>query len=56
MHAPGHCDPEKMAAAIREALSSESKSPFDPPATTTAAAPTVDLDTASSSTPEGDSP
>jgi len=34
MHVAGHGDPEKMAAAIRAALSSESKTPFDPPATT----------------------
>jgi Domain of Unknown Function (DUF1259) len=46
MHVAGHGDPEKMAAAIRAALSSESKTPFDPPATTTAAAPSLDLDTA----------
>jgi hypothetical protein len=46
MHVAGHGDPEKMAAAIRAALSSESKTPFDPPATTAAAAPNLDLDTA----------
>src|ERR1700681_1868358 len=46
MHVAGHGDPEKMAAAIRAALSSESKTPFDTPATTAAAAPAVDLDTA----------
>ena len=34
MHVAGHGDPEKMAAAIRAALSSASKTPFDPPATT----------------------
>src|ERR1700681_1687630 len=45
MRVAGHGDPEKMAAAIRAALSSESKTPFDPPATP-AAAPAVDLDTA----------
>jgi hypothetical protein len=56
MHAAGPCDPEKMAAAIREAFSSESKTPFDPRATATTAAPTVDLDTESFSTLEGDSP
>ncbi|MBI5264001.1 MAG: DUF1259 domain-containing protein [Bradyrhizobium sp.] len=44
MHIAGHGDPEKMAASIRAALSSASKTPFDPPATT--AAPIVDLDTA----------
>jgi len=46
MHIAGHGDPEKMAASLRAALSSESKTPFDPPATTTAAAPSLDLDTA----------
>jgi hypothetical protein len=46
MHVAGHGDPEKMAAAIRTALSSASKTPFDPPATTATAAPAVDLDTA----------
>jgi hypothetical protein len=46
MHVAGHGDPEKMAAAIRAALSSESKTPFDAPATTAAAAPSLDLDTA----------
>ena len=46
MHVAGHGDPEKMATAIRSALSSDSKTPFDPPATTAAAAPAVDLDTA----------
>jgi uncharacterized protein DUF1259 len=46
MHVGGHGDPEKMAAAIRAALSSESKTPFDSPATTAAAAPSLDIDTA----------
>ena len=46
MHVAGHGDPEKMAASIRAALSSASKTPFDPPATTAAAAPAIDLDTA----------
>jgi uncharacterized protein DUF1259 len=47
MHVAGHGDPTKLAAAIREALSTASKTPFGPPATTTAgAAPAVDLDTA----------
>jgi hypothetical protein len=46
MHVAGHGDPEKMAASIRGVLSSESRTPFDPPATTAAAAPAVDLDTA----------
>jgi hypothetical protein len=47
MHIGGHGDPEKMAAAIRSALSSASKTPFEPPATTAGPAPTIDLDTAS---------
>src|SRR5215218_8293183 len=46
MHVAGRGDPEKMAGAIRSALSSESKTPFDQPATTAGPAPTVDLDTA----------
>jgi len=46
MHVAGHGDPEKMAASIRAALSSGSKTPFDPPATTAGPAPIVDLDTA----------
>src|SRR3954465_3990726 len=46
MHVAGHGDPEKMAAAIRAALSSASKTPFDPPATPATAAPAIDLDTA----------
>src|SRR6266403_6382065 len=46
MHVGGHGDPEKMAASIRAALSSGSKTPFDPPATTAGPAPTVDLATA----------
>ena len=46
MHVAGQGDPEKMAASLRAALSSESKTPFDPPATTAAAAPSLDLDTA----------
>ena len=47
MHVAGHGDPEKMASAIRAALSSASKTPFDPPATTaTAPPPPIDLDTA----------
>src|ERR1700676_3932782 len=46
MHLAGHGDPEKMAASIRSALSSASKTPFDQPATTAGSAPTVDLDTA----------
>lgn len=46
MHVAGHGDPEKMATAIRAALSSASKTPFDPPATTATAAAPIDLDTA----------
>lgn len=45
MHIAGHGDPEQMAAAIHEALASASKTPFEPPATTASAAPTLDLDT-----------
>lgn len=45
MHIAGHGDPEKMATAIREALSTGSKTPFAPPPTTTGAAPAIDLDT-----------
>jgi Domain of Unknown Function (DUF1259) len=46
MHVGGHGDPEKMAAAIHAALASASKTPFDPPPTTAAAAQPIDLDTA----------
>ncbi len=46
MHVAGHGDPEKMAASIRLALSSASKTPFDSPATTAGPAPAIDLDTA----------
>jgi hypothetical protein len=46
MHVGGHGDPEKMAAVIRSALSSASKTPFDPPATTAGPTPAVELDTA----------
>src|SRR3981189_1531302 len=45
MHVGGHGDPEKMATAIRAALSADSKTPFDPPPANQPA-PTVDLDTA----------
>jgi hypothetical protein len=45
MHIAGHGDPEKMAASIRSALSSASKTPFDPPATVAGPAPAIDLDT-----------
>jgi hypothetical protein len=46
MHVAGHGDPEKMAASIHSALSSASKTPFEPPATTAGPAPAIDLDTA----------
>src|SRR3954470_9716962 len=46
MHIGGNGDPEKMAASIRSALSSASKTPFEPPATTAGPAPAIDLDTA----------
>jgi hypothetical protein len=46
MHVAGHGDPEKMAASIRSALSSASKTPFDRPATTAGPAPAIDLDIA----------
>jgi Domain of Unknown Function (DUF1259) len=46
MHVAGHGDPEKLAASIRAALSSASKTPFDPPATTAGPAAAIDLDTA----------
>jgi hypothetical protein len=45
MHVGGHGDPEKMATVIRSALTA-SKTPFDPPATTSGPAPAVELDTA----------
>lgn len=44
MHIAGHGDPEKMAAAIRVALSSASKTPFDPPTTSAGPPPNIDLD------------
>src|SRR5450631_1044644 len=46
MHVAGHGDPEKMAASIRSALASASKTPFAPPATIAGPAPSIDLDTA----------
>lgn len=46
MHIMGHGDPEKMAAAIHEALSSASKTPFDQPATTAVSPPPLEFDTA----------
>ena len=45
MHVGGHGDPEKMASAIHEALSSSSNTPFDPPPASPPPAPTIDLDT-----------
>src|SRR3982074_750321 len=45
MHVGGHGDPEKMASAIRAALSA-SNTPFDVPATTAGPAPARDLDIA----------
>ena len=45
MHVGGHGDPEKLATAIRSALSA-SKTPFDPPATSSGPPPAIDLDTA----------
>lgn len=42
MHIGGHGEPDKMAAAIHAALASESKTPFEPPSTTAAAAPALD--------------
>jgi hypothetical protein len=45
MHVAGHGDPEKMAGSIHAALSSGSKTPFEPPATTSGPAPAIDLDT-----------
>jgi hypothetical protein len=45
MHVGGHGDPERMASVIRSALA-ESKTPFDPPATTAGSAPALDLDSA----------
>jgi len=46
MHVAGHGDPAKLAASIREALASSSKTPFGPAPTTAAAAPALDLDMA----------
>src|ERR1700716_915239 len=46
MHVGGHGDPEKMASVIWSALLSASKTPFDPPATTSGPPPAIDLDTA----------
>ena len=46
MHVAGHGDPEKMAASIRSALSSASKTPFDLPATTVGPVRPIHLDTA----------
>jgi hypothetical protein len=44
MHVRGHGDPVKLATAIREALA-ESKTPFEPPAASSAQAAQLDLDT-----------
>lgn len=46
MHVGGRGDPVKMASAIREALSSSSKTPFDPPPAQPLPPPPIDLDTA----------
>ena len=46
MHVGGHGDPEKIASAIREALSSSSKTPFDPPPASPPSVQPIDLDTA----------
>ncbi len=46
MHVGGHGDPEKMAAVIHDALSTASKTPFDPPQPAAANPPAIDLDTA----------
>lgn len=46
MHVGGHGDPEKMAATIHEALSSSSKTPFDPPPASPVPVPPIELDTA----------
>src|SRR4030088_233604 len=46
MHVAGHGDPEKMAASIRSALSSASKTAFAQPPTTAGPAPAIDLDIA----------
>jgi len=46
MHVAGHGDPAKLAASIRDALASGSKTPFEPAPTTAAAATAIDLDTA----------
>ena len=44
MHIGGHGDPEKMASAIHEALSSSSKTPFDPAPASPPPAQRIDLD------------
>jgi hypothetical protein len=46
MHVAGHGDPVKLAASLRDALASSSKTPFEPVPTTAAAAQALDLDTA----------
>jgi hypothetical protein len=46
MHVGGRGDPEKMAAAIHEALATASKTPFDTPPASPPPAQPIDLDTA----------
>jgi hypothetical protein len=46
MHVGGHGDPEKMAGVIRSALSSASKTPFDPPSPPSASPAPLEIDTA----------
>lgn len=46
MHVAGHGDPVKLAASLRDALASSSRTPFEPVPTTAAAAQPLDLDTA----------
>lgn len=46
MHVAGHGDPAKLAAAIRAALATASKTPFEPAPTTATAPQGLDLDTA----------
>lgn len=46
MHVAGHGDPVKLAGLLRDALASNSKTPFEPPPTTAAVAQALELDTA----------
>ncbi len=46
MHVAGHGDPAKLAAAIRDALATGSKTPLEPAPTTATAAQGLDLDMA----------